>query len=222
MIVPALLWGGYSIPEAQTALLIATIPQNIGGVWSLRDTITVERIAIPAMARVLFFPAGIFVLLYMESLPVMTLRQIVGGFVLVATLATILLKPKPQERIHPGWSWIAFPLSGFLQGLVGMGGPIMVFWAQAHDWDTRQVRGFLFAMYLASIVPALGFLYYSFGERIFTSSLATVMLIPLLLLVTMFGLKFGTLLGTKRLRTVTLGLLLILGLAGLAAPLFHL
>ena len=39
VIVPALLWCGYSIPAAQCSLLVATIPQNIWGVWSLRDSI---------------------------------------------------------------------------------------------------------------------------------------------------------------------------------------
>ena len=38
-IIPALLWFGYSIPAAQCALLVASIPQNIWGVWSFRDSI---------------------------------------------------------------------------------------------------------------------------------------------------------------------------------------
>lgn len=219
LIVPAMLWCGYSIPEAQTSLLVATIPQNLWGVWSLRDALPARSIAWPATARLIFLPLGILVLQQLESYSIITLRQIVGGVVLLVTLAIIWFHPHPRARIHPGWSWLAFPVSGFLQGLVGMGGPAMVFWVQAHDWDTRRMRSFLFAMYLVSLAPALAILYGVFGERIVRPGVIATLLIPVLLLVTLAGLRFGTWLGQRRLRRVTLGLLLLMGIAGLAAPL---
>ncbi len=38
-----------------------------------------------------------------------------------------------------------------------MGGPAMVMWVQAHDWDTKRIRGFfLYPMYLISIIPTMG------------------------------------------------------------------
>ncbi|MFG0263245.1 MAG: TSUP family transporter [Novipirellula sp. JB048] len=218
LIVPALMWCGYSIPEAQTALLVATIPQNIWGVWSLRDAISFSRLRFPGLARIAFLPIGIAVLRMLESYSVITLRQVVGAVVSVVTLATAIFHPRPQAKLHPAWAWLTFPLSGFLQGLVGMGGPAMVFWVQAHDWDTRQIRGFLFGMYLISIVPALGVLYTTFGPRIVHPGLIAAALTPLLLLVTFAGLRFGNWLGRERLRRVTLALLLVMGAAGLAAP----
>ena len=218
LIVPALLWCGYTIPAAQTALLVATIPQNIYGVWSLRKDIKPKQIAIPGIVRIVFFPVGILVLQQMESLPSESLRQIVGAFILLATVATILIKPTPKPSLNIGWSLLTFPLSGFLQGLVGMGGPAMVFWVQAHDWNTRQSRGFLFAMYLISIVPALLVLYLSFGNRLLAPGLVAACSIPFLWIATHFGLRIGSWLGRERLRTVTLGLLLAIGLTSLAAP----
>ncbi len=218
LIVPALLWFGYTIPAAQCSLLVATIPQNVWGVWSLRRSITFQQVIWPGLGRLVFFPAGVWVLKAMESLPMDTIRQIVGGVVLAVTLAIILLRPKPRPKLNPIWAFIAFPISGFLQGLVGMGGPAMVFWVQAHDWGTKQTRAFLFAMYLISIAPALGVLYFVFGNRILQAGLIAAGLIPLLLVVTYFGLRFGTKLGRERLRRVTLILLFLMGLAGLAAP----
>ena len=219
MIVPALLWCGYSIPAAQCALLVATIPQNAWGFWSLKDSVTPRQIMWPGIGRVSFLPLGMWALQSMETLEPERLRQIVGGVVLAATIAIIVFRPAPREKLNPIWGMIAFPLSGFLQGLVGMGGPAMVFWIQAHDWSTKKTRAFLFAMYLVSIGPALGILYYFFGDRIIPPGIVAATLIPLLLLVTYFGLKFGTRLGRIRLRRVTLGLLLLIGIAGLAAPL---
>ncbi len=218
LIVPALLWCGYGIPEAQCSLLVATIPQNIWGVWTLRDSITAKQVTWPGMGRVLFLPVGAMTLVALETLDKTTIRQFVGAAVLTATLAIMVFRPQPQERLKPIWSMIVFPLSGFFQGLVGMGGPVMVFWVQAHDWGTRQMRAFMFSMYLISIGPALGILYWLFRDRIIQPGVIAVLMIPLLLLVTFFGLKFGTWLGRRRLRRLSLILLLMMGVAGLAAP----
>lgn len=219
MIVPALLWCGYTIPAAQCSLLVATFPQNAWGVWTLRESITFRQVIWPGLGRVAFFPLGVWALQSMETLEMDTVRQIVGGVVLVATVAIMVFRPEPRPQVSPIWAMFAFPLSGFLQGLVGMGGPVMVFWLQAHDWGTKQTRAFLFAMYLISILPGLAILYFFFGNRIVQAGLVAAALIPLLLVATHFGLRFGTKLGRKRLRRVTLGLLFLMGLAGLAAPL---
>jgi uncharacterized membrane protein YfcA len=221
LIVPALLWLGEQIPEAQTALLVATIPQNINGVWSFRDQITVREVVFPGILRLVALPVGIAMLHNLEALEPIRLRQIVGGVVLVVTLAIIIFQPRPRESLHPAWAWLAFLLSGFLQGLGGMGGPAMVLWVQAHDWGTRKTRGFLFAMYLISIVPALAVLFYFFGQRIVIAGVGAALLIPWLWIVALAGLRTGTWLGRERLRRVTLGLLLLMGIAGLAAPLLE-
>ena len=218
MIVPSMLYCGYSIPAAQCSLLVATLPQNSWGLWSLRDSITVRQITWPGIGRLLFFPLGVLALQQMERLQPDTIRQIVGGVVLMVTLAVISFKPSPREKLHPGWALLAFPVSGFFQGLVGMGGPAMVFWVQAHDWSTQKTRAFMFAMYLISILPGLLILYWFFGNRILSAGLIAALMIPLLLGVTVIGLRVGTRLGRARLRRVSLGLLLIIGAAGLAAP----
>ncbi|WP_182870619.1 sulfite exporter TauE/SafE family protein [Rhodopirellula sp. JC639] len=219
LIVPTLLWLGYLIPEAGIALLVATIPQNIAGVYALRDSIQAKTILWPGIGRVAFFPLGILALIAIEeSFPLVRIRQIVGGVVLAATLATILYHPVPKAKLSPIWAWIAFPISGFLQGLVGMGGPAMVFWVSAHDWNTRQIRGFLFAMYLISLAPGIAMLFAFFGDRLVVPALHACASIPVLLLATSLGLKFGNWLGRTRLRGVTLGLLFLMGILGLAAP----
>lgn len=219
LIVPMLLWTGQAIPEAQTALLVATIPQNLAGVWSFRDHIRPREVAWPAALRVAALPLGVWILQNMEALPTLRIRQVVGGVVLAVTMAIIVFQPRPRHSIHAGWMWIAFTASGLLQGLVGMGGPAMVLWVQAHDWDTRRIRAFLFTMYLISMLPAFLFLYLAFGDRIWPAGVGAALLSPLLMGVTWLGLHTGTWLGRDRLRRVTLALLLLMGVAGLCAPL---
>ncbi len=218
IIVPSLLWCGFTIPEAQASLLVATVPQNIAGVWTLRQSIPVRRIALPGLVRIVFFPIGCFLLVALQAYPIDRVKQVVGGVVLLATLAIIWWKPIPRKSLHRGWDCIAFPISGLLQGLVGMGGPPMVFWVQSHDWTPREMRGFLFAMYLISLVPAGIVLYVFFGDVIVRPAIAATLTLPLLLLATYLGLKFGDWLGRERLRSVTLGLLLVIGISGLLSP----
>lgn len=220
LIIPLLLWSGFSIPEAQISLLVATIPQNLWGVWKFRGTISPGEVALPAVLRLLWLPAGVGVLASLENLPTVQIRQVVGGVMLAVTLAIILWRPEPRERLHSGWSLLAFSISGFLQGLVGMGGPAMVLWVQAHDWDTRRMRAFLFTMYLIGLTPAALVLWWFFGQRLLVPGLTATVLIPLLLAVTAVGLRTGTWLGRHRLRQVTLALLLLIGMAGVCTPLF--
>ena len=158
---------------------------------------------------------------WMEFVDEGTVRQLVGVIVLLVTLAIIFIRPKPRKHLHPVWAVVAFPLSGFFQGLVGMGGPPMVFWVQAHDWSTEKTRSFLFMMYLVSIFPALAFLYLAFGDVVIQPGLLALAMIPVLWVVTYFGLKFGSMLGRQRLRRITLGLLLLMGVAGVVGPMLH-
>lgn len=220
LIMSILVWLGYPIPEAQIALLIATIPQNLWGVWSFRDAIEPKRLFWPAVGRLGFLPVGIATLWWMDTLPPVRIKQVVGGLLLVITLTIVFLRVSPRERLHPAWSWLAFPASGFLQGLVGMGGPAMVLWVQAHDWDTRRSRGFLFAMYLISLFPAMAMISWTFGRRVGPAAIMALLLMPLLLAVTNYGLRAGTWLGRKRLRRLTISLLIFVAAMSLLSPLF--
>mgnify|MGYP000250363220 FL=1 len=76
-------------------------------------------------------------------------------------------------------------------------------------------------MYLVSIFPALAFLYLAFGDEVIEPGLLALVMLPVLWVVTYFGLKFGSMLGRQRLRRITLGLLLIMGLAGIVGPMLN-
>ncbi len=219
LIVSILSWYGYPIPEAQAALIVATIPQNLLGMWQFRRFVPWRQVVWPAVGRLLFMPIGVEALHWLELVSVETLKQIVGGIVLLVTLSVCFIQPTPRPQLPKGWAFLAFPISGFLQGMVGMGGPPMVMWVQAHDWDTKRIRGFLFTMYLISIIPTYGLLAWRFGERVIEPSVITLALLPIMLLATHIGLRAGTRLGSKRLRQVTIVILIITGLAAVVAPL---
>lgn len=217
LVIPMLLMMGYGVPEASAALMVATVPQNLVGAYSLRESIDVRSLIWPGVGRVVFFPVGLYVLSHLLiNYSSNNIRQIVGAFVLLMTLLTISFRPKPKEHLHPVWAWIAFPASGFLQGVVGMGGPAMVIWVSAHDWSAKRMRAFLFGMYSISLIPVIGLLALQFD--ILLPSLIAIAALPLLILATRLGLNLGNRLGRRRLRQLTLLLLLVMGVSGILAP----
>ena len=218
LMIPLLQWIGYSVPSAMIMLLVATIPQNIVGVFELRRHIDPQSLAWPAIGRLSFLPIGMWMLSGLSDWPPQLMKQIVGCFVLAATASFCFLKPSKRQSIHPIWAWIAFPLSGWLQGIVGMGGPPLVLWVQSHDWSTQQSRGFLFAMYLISLVPATVCLWITFGSSVFAAAPLAVLTIPLLWPVTRLGIWAGSLLGQSRLRKLSLAMLFAIGVAGVLGP----
>ncbi|MBL8891822.1 MAG: sulfite exporter TauE/SafE family protein [Planctomycetaceae bacterium] len=217
--VPVLLLSGaFAVPEAQAAILVSTTPQNLFGVWSFRQEIHWRDLLFPAILRLTGLPIGALILYQAEALPREAIHQGVGAGVVAIAVAMLILRPTPRASVSQAYSIPAFFFSGVMQGLIGMGGPLMVFWVQAHDWSTKRSRGFLFSMYLISLVPAYLTLYLVFGNRIFPPMLTTVVLVPWLLVVTWFGLKLGTKLGRIRLRYFTLALLILLGLVAVFSP----
>ena len=218
VVIPLMVWAGHGIPEAQAALLVSTLMQNGWGAYQYRETIQFREVVPPASLRLVALPVGVGALFMIDGFPTTLLRQIVGAVVVFCVLLLLIFRPKPKERVHPGWVWLAFPTSGFFQGCTGTGGPMMVLWVQSHDWSTRRTRAFLFVMYLVTIVPAWLLLFYCFGTRMLEPSLAAIVIIPLLFAATWLGLRVGTWLGRHRLRSVTMGLLLVIGMTSIFSP----
>ena len=221
VIMPLMLWAGQGIPEAQAALIVSTLPQNLLGVIQYRHTLEVKEMLLPAGLRLLALPIGMAVLFLVDEFPVDYVRQIIGAVVILCVSLLLIFRPQPRRHLHVGWTWIAFLTSGFFQGCTGTGGPMMVLWVQAHDWSTKRTRAFLFLMYLISILPAWCILFYLFDQRIVSASLTSVAMFPLLLVATWAGLRVGTWLGRQRLRRVTMALLLLIGFVGVFSPMFN-
>ena len=218
LIMPLMMWVGFSIPEAQAALLVSTLPQNLWGFHQFRESLSIRELVLPASLRLLALPLGIVALVAITDFPQGILRQGIGLLVIVCVLALLVFKPKPQDELHIGWTWLAFLSSGFFQGCTGTGGPMMVLWVQAHDWSTKRTRAFLFAMYLMTVLPALVLLYVGFQDEIVAPICSSLLALPVLFGMTLLGLQLGTWLGRNRLRKVTMALLLVIGVTSFASP----
>ncbi len=216
--MPLLVWLGWSLPESQAIILASTAIQNVWGVAEFRSTLEFKRLWLPALLRILCIPLGTMLLWGAHDWDQAHIRQLVGGFVFVMTLAVAIARPTPRESISPLWTWLVFPVSGIIQGFVGMGGPIMVLWVQAHDWSTKQSRAFLFAIYLVSLPFSMALLISTFGQAIVRAVLITLLMLPIILISTALGLRLGSKLGRRRMRQVTLVILLLISVLTVVWP----
>jgi uncharacterized protein len=220
LIMPMMLWAGYGIPEGQSAILVSSVPQTVWGFCRFRDAVTYRELALPATLRVVALPVGVATLYLIDRFPKELVQQGIGIMVIAFVIAFTVLQPRPQEKLHPGWTWVAFLSSGFFQGCTGTGGPMMVFWVHAHDWSTRRTRAFLFMMYLVTSIPAWGLLYYYFPSRVIGPAFAAILAVPCVLLATVIGLRLGTWFGRSRLKRVTMTLLMVIGIMSVTSPWF--
>ena len=169
MIIPLMGYAGYGIPEGQTVLLVATIPQNILGLWRFRRSLELRELALPVTLRFLGLPVGFGLMCLVDTLPLPQIRRILGLIILICVAILCCWKPQSDRKISLPWTFLSFFSSGFFAGLTGTGGPMMVAWVQMHHWSTEKTRAFLFGMYLIYTGPALALLWWQFGERMVTA-----------------------------------------------------
>jgi uncharacterized membrane protein YfcA len=127
-------------------------------------------------------------------------------------------KVQPQPRIHDAWEWLAFSLGGFLLGLCGMGGPVMVLWVLAHDWPMNKSRAFLFFLF-ATGLPVQGLLMWSFfGTEVLDAMLLSAAALPAILAGLSVGLYMSRHFSDYAMRRLCIAVLLLIALSAIISP----
>ena len=141
--IPLLTLAGLRLPEAVAVVIGAAAVQAALGLRSIRATFRPAQTLPVAAGQWIGTPLGVFLLVtLLENGPELA-RQAVGGVVILFNTLHLTLRPKPREQLHPLFGPVAGLGGGLLGGLVGMGGPPLVFFAMAHTWDGKRFRGFL-------------------------------------------------------------------------------
>ncbi|MBN1830134.1 MAG: hypothetical protein JW884_13470 [Deltaproteobacteria bacterium] len=122
-----------------------------------------------------------------------------------------------MEKTHWSWAGLSFVASGLLAGICGMGGPPLVLWSMAHTWSSEKTRGFLFAVYVASIPIQIILLYFAFGSNILSSVMLAIIFSPFVYLGTLVGMPIGNRMSKDKLRGIAYAILMTLGISA-AAP----
>jgi len=215
--VPALTWTGTSLSGAVAILLVSTLSQAVFATYYLREHIVWKEVIPAATIRFITIPIGVALLILLDTMDKSQMRQIIGIVVLILLVLQITLKITPKQNIHKTWTFTAFSLSGVLQGLVGMGGPLMIFWVMAKDWNSNQSRSFLLVLSLLASPLQLVILYF-FSSSILTSMLTGLILIPIVILATKIGIKIGSNLDKRVFKGLTQGILGLMATVSILTP----
>ncbi len=210
--LPLLLAAGVNLPVSIAVLLICSSLSNITGVLKLRREIEFEVLKIPALLRLLNLPIGFIAMQFLnDRVAPNHLKQLVGLVVLIVLIIQWSAKIKPREKVSAIWKYVAFSLSGLMQGSIGMPGPPMALWVMAHDWPAKKSRVFMFSQSVIGLPPHMVLLVLYSSESLLNALILSVASLPSVILGTISGLWLGKRMNRHRLRRLIL--LLLLGVA---------
>lgn len=220
IIVPVLIWAGMPI-EAALALMSAAVTGQLSvKLWRYRNEVPWREVLWPmGAARALGYIPGFTLLWLLSGATTDVVKQSVGAMVLLALGLQVGLRVKPRQRLASGWAWLAGLAGGTTAGAVGMGGPPLVLWVVAHDWESKKARLFLWASFWVCMPIQLATLVIMFDPvpqlQLMGVGLATL---PAALLGLAGGLWLGHRIPKKQLRWAMIALLFVLGVTSLVGP----
>lgn len=208
--IPLLVAIGKPLPVAVATVMATSVVSSLVGVMRLRRLVAWRWVARAAALRLAAIPFGLLALRLLNSRSQAEIKLFLGIFILTAVTFVGLTRPKPEKAQK--WTVPACLASGFLQGLVGMGGPPLVLWVMSLRWSARRTRAFLFGLYVICVPVNLVGLYLVFGRPVAEAVLAGLLACPATIGGSMLGLRLGERLPKPRLRAVAFGLLVLIGL----------
>lgn len=219
IVIPVLLWAGLSLPQSVALVSTTVIVQTAAGVWRFRQHVVARDLVGVAVGRYAGLPIGLLVMAALDGVNRGAMKQAVGALLLTIVTLIVVFKPAPRERVAARWSLPVGLSSGALSGAIGMGGPPVVLWMIAHDWSTQRGRAFLWSLFLMLLPVQLGLMVWGFGRPVLWAMVAGLAMTPLVLLSSYVGGTVGSRWSRPVARRVVLGLLVVLAVTSLVAPL---
>ena len=210
--VPLLVLTGVALPVAIGLLMPNVLVQTAFSNWQYRHQLPWRQAGQVYVLRVLALPLGILALRGIAGAGQDLTRQIVG-----LGLMGLLLLPRSVPRRLPALQGhaamiTAGTLSGFLAGLLGMGGPPLVLWVLGQPWPPLRQRSFLWLSFMLLAPVQTGLLLWTFGWPMARAMGAGLTLAPLVVPIAALGARWGSSLSKERLRWLTRAFLLLLAL----------
>lgn len=211
--VPLLLRLGLSLPEAVAMALSAVVIQGLTGLAKLHKDVPWKPTLTAALFRTASIPLGILGLQAIGSASQARVKQFVGVAILLL-VAVRLLWTVPEKVPHRWWQLPSFLCSGFLVGLIGMGGPPLVLWVTAQRWEPRATRSFLIAVFLFTLPPNLWLLAQAQPET-WPMMVRGTLFGPIVIAGSLLGVWLGDKLDKDQLTKLAYGILALLGIGSL-------
>lgn len=213
--ISVMIWFHIPITSAVAIVIVASGLQTLWSWYNNREHLDWREPVRISVIRMMTVPLGIMTLGVLSVQSQAVIKQVVGGVIVIVLLAQWGLRIKPREKVAEEWMWVAGLSSGFLTGLIDMGGPPLVLWVMAHDWPNRKARAFLwFSSFLVGPVM-IALLLWRFGAGLIFPMLLGVVMTPVIIGGTWWGLRVGQLMNRSRLRVAMMVLLLVIAVASL-------
>ncbi|MEM1416303.1 MAG: sulfite exporter TauE/SafE family protein [Myxococcota bacterium] len=217
--IPLLVWLGHPLPHAVALVIGASLFQTAYGTWLMRRHVVWRRTFVLGAFQAVGALAGIAGMALLVGTSDATVKQGVGAMVLAALLAQLAFRPAPRERLPFVWLGVAGLLAGFFGGLVGMGGPPLVFYALAHRWERDVTRAFLWSQFCLAMPVVTALLSAQFGTGVLRFVGIGASMVPVLFVGVRLGLYLTRHWSPEVLRRAGLAMLFAIALMSLVRPL---
>ncbi|MCP4155038.1 MAG: sulfite exporter TauE/SafE family protein [bacterium] len=217
-VIPILLFFGYDLATSVIMVIIASALQKVTAVTYLKKDVPWRELMPYMLVGLVALPLGIYAMFRATFLDKSVVQFIVGALVLILLLLQWKGTIKSREVVPPVWGYIAGFFSGVLNGFANIGGPPLVLWVLAHQWDNRKMRATSIAFALIFVPLQIAMMLYTFGNTLLQPMFKILLLTPVLLLGTWVGLRIGEKISKEHLRVYMQVLLLIIALTSVVKP----
>ena len=218
--LPLLLFLKLQLQEAVIMVIIGSAIQKIMGIRYFRKVINLREISPLIISGLAGLPIGLYLMFRVSGLQQSSIKQLIGVLIIFMLIFRWSKLIKSVIRVKAMWTYIAGFLSGILNGFANIGGPPVVLWVLAQNWENRKMRATIISFSLFFVPFQIIIMIIIFGRTLYSPLFYSLVLSPSVLIGSWFGLKFGDRFSKKILEKYMELLLLIIALVSVLRPLF--
>lgn len=211
VVIPLLVWGGWTLPEAICMVLPNVFLQSLLNCWQNQAELPWKDAVEVFIPRVISLPIGVMLLQFISEAGESLTRQILGvGLILMLVLQQMTRHSSLKLQGRTG-AILAGTSSGFLAGLIGMGGAPLVFFVMGKSWSNARQRAFLWLNFLLIVPLQLLIMGIALGVDLTKTMGLGLAFSPVTLLIAWWGSRLGNAISNDRLRFCMQLFLLLIG-----------
>ncbi len=218
--LPLLLFLKLQLQEAVIMVVIGSAIQKIMGIRYFRKVINLREISPLIVSGLAGLPIGLYLMFRVSGLQQSSIKQLIGFLIIFMLIFRWSKLIKSVIRVKAMWTYIAGFLSGILNGFANIGGPPVVLWVLAQNWENRKMRATIISFSLFFVPFQITIMIIIFGRTLYSPLFYSLVLSPSVLIGSWSGLKFGDRFSKKILERYMEFLLLLIALVSVLRPLF--
>jgi len=201
-------------------VVIGSAIQKILGIRYFRKVINLKEISPLIVSGLAGLPIGLFLMFRASGLHQSSIKQLIGFLIIFMLVLRWSKLIKSVISVKTIWTYFAGFLSGILNGFANIGGPPVVLWVLAQNWENKKMRATIISFSLFFVPFQIIIMIIIFGRALYLPLLYSLLLSPSVLIGSWFGLKFGDKFSKDILEKYMELLLLVIALVSVLRPLF--